>query len=212
MYFQCAYCKYVLPVCACVCARARDMIFWCAPRALAGMHFIHVCACICYIWQHASACVHSNIDCKYAGLQAYVCMYVRTCARMYACMHVCMQVYMNVCARCYFMIFSPCWSISLQLWTAALTTDKFFPGQPIFNPKILIGIMKAPGSHALSVNSLTKYVWLQKVPFNPQAPGQKDSDSDSDSDSCLFNVNPSSVTFCLSSVKGCWVKTWNLES
>ncbi len=70
-----------------------------------------------------------------------------------------------------------------------MTTDKFFPGQPIFNPKILIGIMKAPGSHALSVNSLTRYVWLQKVPFNPQAPGQKDSDSDSDSDSCLFNVN-----------------------
>jgi hypothetical protein len=52
--------------------------------ASACVHANIVCACIC---SNASVCVHANID-YYAGLHAYVCMYVRTCARMYACMYV----------------------------------------------------------------------------------------------------------------------------
>jgi hypothetical protein len=97
----------VLPVCACVCmcvhvcvcARAQYDFFTCSTRAC--RHAFHVCATY---GNNASSCVHANIDCKYAGLHAYVCMYVRTCGTyvcMYACMYACMHACIYVCARCY---------------------------------------------------------------------------------------------------------------
>jgi hypothetical protein len=40
---MCYLCVHVCAcVCMCVCARARNMIFLRAPRALAGMHFMYV--------------------------------------------------------------------------------------------------------------------------------------------------------------------------